>query len=235
MDLAKVLARQSGLTIQVAGLAAQVARAAVMEERRRMARELHDTLAQGFVGIIFQLEAAEAALRRPISQKVQTHLRRARELAHKSLGEARRAVRALRPQSLQDGGLCAALERLLREMTAGTALRAQFHRKGRERPLPRDLEEHLLRISQEALTNTLRHARAASFDACLAFAPDEVQLDLRDDGRGFNPRRSSEGSGLKGMRERADRIGARLRVWSTAGEGTGIRVAWPKRGKENGD
>jgi len=117
-----------------------------------------------------------------------------------------------------------ALEDLLKRMSDGTELRAEFHVSGDERVMPRDREEGLLRIAQESLTNTIKHAKAANFRATLRFGAEKIQLQLADDGRGFDPQAESEGFGLIGMKERVDQMGGQFILRSKPGQGTEILV-----------
>jgi len=227
MELAQALANQAMLVIQFARLSAQNRHAAVLDERNRMARDMHDTLAQGFTGVIVQLEAAEDATKRGLPDEAARHLVRARDLARESLKEARRSVQALRPQALDDIGLGNALEGLFTKMAQGTGLTPSFEFVGQPRPLPLDWEENLFRIGQEVLTNTIRHARASRLTVRLAFAPDEVRLDVTDDGCGFDPSRVGKGYGLLGIKERVQAMGGQLAVRSGDGAGTAIVVTLP--------
>jgi signal transduction histidine kinase len=227
IELAQALAHQATLAIQLTRLAEQSREAAVLQERNRMARDIHDTLAQGFTGIIIQLEAAEDATLRGETTDAANHLRRVSKLAREGLAEARRSVQALRPQALEDRTLPAALARLIQQMTPGSGLRAESGCAGQLRPLAPELEENLLRIGQEALTNTLKHAQADRFKLRLVFGPSEVRLEARDNGRGFDPARANSGFGLTGMKERVSRIGGRLTIESAPGQGTTILVAVP--------
>ena len=177
-----------------------------------MARDMHDTLAQGFTGVIVQLEAAEDATSRGLHDEAGRHLVRARDLARDSLKEARRSVQALRPQALDDVGLGNALESLFKKMTQGTGLTPRSTCWARRDRLPLDWEENLFRIGQEVLTNTIRHANASRLTARLTFAPDEVRLDMHDDGRGFDPSRIGKGYGLLGIKERVQAMGGQLTV-----------------------
>jgi PAS domain S-box-containing protein len=227
MELAQALANQAMLMIQFARLSTQNRHAAVLDERNRMARDMHDTLAQGFTGVIVQLEAAEDATSRGLPDEAATHLVRARDLARDSLKEARRSVQALRPQALDEIGLGNALESLFKKMTQGTGLTPSFAVLGQPRPLPLDWEENLFRIGQELLTNTIRHANASRLTARLTFAPGEVRLDVLDDGCGFDPARLGNGYGLLGIKERVQAMGGQLAVRSAAGDGTSIVVTLP--------
>jgi PAS domain S-box-containing protein len=227
MALAQALANQAMLMIQFARLSTQNRQAAVIDERNRMARDMHDTLAQGFTGVIVQLEAAEDATSRGLPDAAARHLVRARDLARDSLKEARRSVQALRPQVLDDIGLGNALDSLFKQMTQGTGLTPSFAVLGPPRRLPLDWEENLFRIGQEALTNTIRHANARRLTGRLTFAPDEVRLDVIDDGCGFDPARLGKGYGLLGIKERVHAMGGQLVVRSAQGDGASIVVTLP--------
>jgi signal transduction histidine kinase len=208
-------------------LSVQSRQSAVTAERNRMARDIHDTLAQGFTGVIVQLEAVEEAMSRNQAVKASGHLERAGELARESLREARRSVQALRPQALEEKQLSEALKDLIQRMTSGTTVSAEFTLQGEQQKLPPEWEANLLRIGQEVLTNVLRHARAGEFKALLVFDSREIRLDLRDNGCGFDPQRRHEGFGLQGMRERAEGMGGQLTIQSAAGKGTAISIVLP--------
>ena len=230
IELAQALAHQATLAIQLTRLAEQSRQAAVLEERDRMTRDIHDTLAQGFTGIIVQLEAAEDATLRGETTEAANHLRRVSKLAREGLAEARRSVQALRPQALEDRDLLDALNRVITQMTPGSGLRAELGCVGQPRPLAPEQEENLLRIGQEALTNTLQHAGAERFWVRLVFGLREVRLEVSDNGCGFDPARTSGGFGLTGMKERASRLGGRMTIESAPGQGTTIIVALPNGG-----
>jgi signal transduction histidine kinase len=199
----------------------------VIAERNRIARDIHDTLAQGFTGVILQLEAVEEATSQRLVAKAGEHLTRASELAREGLREARRSVWALRPQTLEEKDLCEALRDLIQKLTAGTPVRMEFIVQGKPRDLPMKWEENLLRIGQEVLTNVLRHARASKFETELAFNDEEVRLNLRDNGSGFDPAGTYDGFGLQGMRERVEGMGGQLAIQSAKGEGTTISIVLP--------
>jgi signal transduction histidine kinase len=224
MELAQALAHQAMLAIQVMRLSHESRQAAVVAERNRMARDIHDTLAQGLTGVILQVEAAEEAMARKLAMKVGEHLTRAGELARESLREARRSVRALRPQALDEKDLCEALEDLIQKMTGGTGVRAEFILRGEPRALPPTWDENLLRVGQEVLTNVLRHAHASEFKVHLVFDHEEICLSLRDNGSGFDPAGKHEGFGLHGMRERVEGMGGQLSIQSAKGQGTAISI-----------
>ena len=227
IELGHALVGQMTLAIQLTRLAASGQQAAVLEERNRLAREIHDTLAQGFTGIVIQLEAAEDSLAET-PDGAREHLNRARALARSSLAEARRSVHALRPLALDTDDLAQALARLVQEMTAGAPIQAQVHVYGPARRLSPAIESHLLRIGQEALTNALKYAEARQIRIALTFQPDTVELQVADDGRGFDPQapppRPAGGFGLRGMRERVAQLGGEFSLVSRPGAGTEVRV-----------
>ena len=227
IELTRALAHQATLAMQLTRLSAQSRQSAVMAERNRMARDIHDTLAQGFTGVIVQLEAAGEAMSQSRTARVSDHLNQAGELARESLREARRSVQALRPQALEGKQVSEALKDLIEKMTRGTTVHAEFTLQGNQQKLPPEWEANLLRIGQEVLTNVLRHARASTFNVLLVFDSGEIRLNLRDDGCGFDPKRRHEGFGLQGMRERAEGMGGQLSIESANGKGTMISIVLP--------
>ena len=224
IELTQALAHQVMLALQLNEFAEQGRRAAVVEERNRMARDIHDTLAQGFTGVIVQLEAAEDAISCGSRKEADAHLHRAGELARRSLSEARRSVHALRPQALQEYNFWDALKGTIKNTTVGTALHATFEAKGKIPELPQPWQENLLRIGQEALTNTLKYAHARHFETRLSYKAKELRLELRDDGDGFKINDRHDGVGLSGMRERVEQMGGELEIASSSGQGTKITV-----------
>ncbi|MGC1550993.1 MAG: PAS domain-containing protein [Rhodanobacter sp.] len=227
MELAQTLANHAMLALQLTRLTAVSRESAVVDERNRLARDIHDTLAQGFTGIIVQLEAAEDAKLQGFPNEAAVHCDRARALARESLSEARRSVQALRPQALEKEELFQALRTLFSKMTTGTSTQSQFNMQGKPRQLPRGWDEHILRIAQEALTNVLRHALASHFMGMIAYGSDEVRLELRDTGRGFNVEDKHGGYGLLGIRERVDRMNGQLEIQSASGSGTALLIRLP--------
>jgi PAS domain S-box-containing protein len=227
IELAQALAHQAMLAIQLNEFAEQSQRAAVLAERNRMARDIHDTLAQGFTGVIVQLEAAEDAIACCRRKEADEHLKRASELARRSLTEARRSVHALRPQALQRGNFWDALKGIIKNTTAGTALHTTFELRGKLRDLPLVWQENLLHIGQEALTNALKYAHPHNFETRLSCNTKELRLELRDDGDGFKLKDRHDGVGLTGMRERVEQMGGTLIVTSSRRKGTKIVVELP--------
>jgi signal transduction histidine kinase/FixJ family two-component response regulator len=223
IELAQALAHHVMLATHVAELAEQRRHAVVLEERTRMARDIHDTLAQGFTGVIIQLDTSVEALRDEEPEEAAKHIRRARELARESLIEARRSVHALRQQALEKATFADALRALITNTTAGTSLHSDFQLKGEPHALQPAVEENLLHIGQEALSNALKHACATRFQTRLSFDSDAVRLELRDNGKGFVVDSGNGGGiGLIGMRERAEQIGSTLAVTSKPGKGTKV-------------
>src|SRR5213080_4341500 len=227
IELAQALAHQAMLAIQLNESAEQSRKAAILEERNRMARDIHDTLAQGFTGVIVQLEAAEDAIACCRRNEANEHLQRAGELARRSLNEARRSVHALRPQALQGGNFWEALKGIIKNTTAATALHTTFSLRGKLRDLPLTWQENLLHIGQEALTNSLKYAHPRNFETRLISNSKELRLELRDDGDGFRVKDRHDGFGLAGMRERVEQMGGTLKISSAHGKGTDVLVTLP--------
>ncbi len=204
--------------------------AAVLEERARLAREIHDTLAQGFVGISSQLDAVAMCMPDE-GAPARKHLDMARRMARHSLTEARRSVMDLRASVLEGQDLAAALESGTRLWTAGSGVEVNVEVAGPPGRLPEEMEQHLLRIAQEAVTNVLKHAGASRIWIKLHTEARRLYLRIVDNGRGFEQDGvfSAAGGhfGLLGMRERAERLGGELRLASHPGEGTEVEVTVP--------
>ncbi|WP_406185636.1 sensor histidine kinase [Streptomyces sp. NBC_01006] len=214
-----------------AELAAAERNAGILAERERLAREIHDTLAQGLSSIQLLLRAAERSLAEvgPADPRAAAlaHIAQAREAAQENLAEARRFVRALTPPDLEHGSLAAALERLC---TAAPGPRVRFCLSGPPRVLPTPYEVALLRIAQSALANVVRHARADRAEITLTFMDASVTLDIVDDGSGFDPSSAPSGEGgfgLPAMRSRAETLGGLFTVESAPGQGTAVAVTLP--------
>ncbi|MCC5660194.1 PAS domain-containing protein [Nostoc sp. XA010] len=199
--------------------------ASILEERNRMAREIHDTLAQSFTGILVQVGAATQVLADDI-EATQAHLEIIDELARTGLAEARRSVSALRSQLLEEGNLDSALHRLVTQMRAAADTALIYQIKGTAYPMPAEVENNLLRIGQEALTNAIKYADAGEIRVELVYENTECILRVKDDGRGFGVATISDigGFGLLGMSERAEHLGAQLTIQSQPGQGTEIVV-----------
>ncbi|PYJ41809.1 MAG: hypothetical protein DME86_07195 [Verrucomicrobia bacterium] len=230
VELAQALAHQAMFAVQLDQFAEQSQQAAVLAERNRMARDIHDTLAQGFTGVIMQLEAAEKAIEHRRPKQVGEHLRRARGLARKSLSEARRSVHALRPEALKGGHFWNALKGMIKSITVGTALHPTFELQGKVDQLPPVWQENLLHIGQETLANTIKYAHAHKFGTRLIYDPKELRLEFSDDGDGFKSQNRHDGRGLAGIRERVEQMGGELKIASSRGKGTKITVVLPSNG-----
>lgn len=204
--------------------------AAVLEERNRMAREIHDTLAQGFVGIALQLQAVEKAMP-DAPDKAERHLALAQSMVSHSLVEARRTVWDLRSHALESNDLATAFSHTARQMTEGTDVVAEVRVSGEIRRLPSRIESNALRIAQEALTNAIKHADPKHVLIELDFEAANLQLRVKDDGRGFDTEgvlATADGHfGLLGMRERVEHVGGRLTLLSRPGEGTEVWATIP--------
>ncbi|MFD5103953.1 sensor histidine kinase [Streptomyces cinereoruber] len=225
--LEQALAENAALQAQ---LLLQAREAGVADERRRLAAEIHDTIAQGLTGVVTQLQAASAA---PDRDRAEPHLRRAADLARHSLGEARRSVRNLSPVALEHDALPDALRKTVEEWAERTGVDTRFTVTGTEAPLHDEVAATLLRIAQEALSNTARHSGAARAGVTLSYMGDEITLDVRDDGRGFDPLARPErdgdggGFGLDGMRARVERLTGTVTVETAPGEGTAVSARVP--------
>jgi PAS domain S-box-containing protein len=197
----------------------------ILEERNRMAREIHDTLAQSFTGILLQVGAV-TRVSVDISEATQVYLEMIDELARTGLAEARRSVAALRPQLLEEGNLESALHRLVSQMRSTIDTVLIYETQGTTYSLPADVENNLLRIGQEALTNAIKYACASEIRVELMYSQTQCILRVKDNGRGFGVGSApvSSGFGLLGMSERAERIGAQLAIQSQPGQGTEIIV-----------
>ena len=198
---------------------------AVLGERNRIAREIHDTLAQGYVGISVQLEVMAELLRTNKAEAVAKHLDLTRGYVREGLEDARQSIWALRSQDSGENTLPVRLRRLV-EASGGKNVEASFNIHGAYRALPADTEREFLRVAQEAIQNVKKHARARHLFVQLQYGTGEIALEVRDDGKGFAAGESLPGHyGLTGMRERAAAIGGTLEVTSEPGAGTAVRLS----------
>jgi signal transduction histidine kinase len=238
-----------GVTLLIAGLAMLQARqrlreqrqqramaeaefAAILSERNRVAREIHDTLAQGLVATSLQLRLARKNLREG-HESLSQHLDSAQDLVRDSLQEARNSIWNMRSQVLETGDLPAALHNLLKQMAEGSDIKTEFKVTGNPRRLAPFVENNLLRLGQEGITNAVRHAQASQIGVELDFGEKQFRLSVRDDGQGFNttePPKSNGGFGLVGMRERAKEMQGSLDVRSSPGKGTELVLSVPVTG-----
>jgi signal transduction histidine kinase len=198
----------------------------VLEERNRIAREIHDTLAQVLTGVIMRMETAKVII--PSESKARDVIDQTHQLAHEGLAEARRSVWALRPPVPTPEGLSHTLNRLIQGLIAGIPIQVKCAFQEPPCLIPTEVETNLLRIVQEALINALKHANANAIAIELTFDVRAICLRVQDNGDGFNPdSQSSTGFGLIGMRERVQRLGGQLTIVSQVGQGTEILAVMP--------
>jgi signal transduction histidine kinase len=208
-------------------LASAERKAGVLEERQRLAREIHDTLAQGFASIIVHFERAEQIDSLP-SSPAKPHLDLARSVAREGLEDARRMLAALRPEILEQRALPEALGRVCEDWSRWTGIKANLSITGTPEPMHPDIELTILRAVQEGLTNVSRHAQARTAAVTLSYMEDVIVLDVQDDGRGFVPSSvAANGFGLVGMRERTASLQGSFSIESVPGEGTTISLSLP--------
>lgn len=213
-----------------AELADREREAGMVAERERLARDIHDSLAQGFTSIVMLLEAADAQLDADAAD-VRARIDQARQAARDHLAEARRVVWSLRPGPLQHGALAGALEILVDTTFAATGMQADFRVDGDPTPLPPEQELVLFRAAQETLANAARHADATTVVCTLTYLDDETILDVHDNGAGFDPERTTPspdgGVGLLGLTERVAAAGGRLHIDTAPDRGATITISLP--------
>ena len=233
--LEEMVAENTGLQAQ---LLTQAREAGAGDERQRMAREIHDTIAQGLTGIVTQLEAAQQTAN---DVERERRIDNAKRLARNSLDEARRSVQALRPQALENGRLPEALADEVARWSVTSGVAGKVETTGEARALHPEVEVTLLRVAQEALANVAKHAGASRAGVTLSYMEDVVSLDVRDDGVGFDPAPSGESSagastangspaggfGLIAMRQRVSRLAGNLEIESERGAGTAVSASLP--------
>ena len=206
--------------------------AGVLDERQRMAREIHDTIAHGLTGIVTQLEAAQQTVERP--EERNRHIENAARLARESLVEARHSLEAARPEVLRSSSLPEALASVGRSWSAINDIPVEVTTTGEPVPLHAEIESALLRTAQEALANVQKHASATRVGVTLSFMGDVVALDVRDNGVGFEVSegrvRSNSGFGLTAMRQRVSRVAGTLAIESEPGGGTAVSARVPAIG-----
>ena len=198
---------------------------AVHKERKRMALELHDTVCQAHTGAIMHLELAGDSLGENLA--AQEQLRRALQLVRGSMTEMRCALWDLYPEELQKVDLKSAIEYLVKDLTAGNAVSVQFSFDGMTRRLPLDIEKGLLRISQEALSNVVKHAQAHEVRIELSLDSQRARLCVKDDGNGFRPESNPGSFGLTSMQDRTKALGGVWTIRSEPGRGTEVHASIP--------
>ncbi|WP_440106860.1 sensor histidine kinase [Streptosporangium sp. H16] len=203
--------------------------AGVLSERQRMAREIHDTIAQGLTAILTQLEVAENVI--DDVPAARSRLNTVRGLARDSLNEARRSVLAMRPAPLEEAQLATALEDVAATWSQTSGVPVPVSVTGDARPLHAEVEMTLLRVAQEALANVGKHASASRVAVTLSYMEDVVVLDVRDDGSGFDPEKVEPsiagGFGLVAMRQRVTRLAGDFEIETALGQGTGVSATVP--------
>jgi two-component system, NarL family, sensor kinase len=220
------------MAIERARLFARSAQFGAAEERNRLAREIHDTLAQGLTAIALQLETADALLETN-SERARQALQQGLALARANLEEARRSVLDLRAAPLEGRTLAEALTTLAKEYADKGNLKLKLDLIGDHRSLPLRIEAGLYRIAQEALTNVFRHANAKHVTVQLAVDPQQIKLIVDDDGRGFEPDNvPKDRYGLIGLNERVKLLGGSLQLCSSPGKGTWVEAVIPLEPKQ---
>jgi signal transduction histidine kinase len=200
--------------------------AATLAERNRLARDVHDTVAQDLAGIVLRLDIAEEACSRKSGEAL-NHIARARELARSTLGEIRRSLLALSPSQIETRDLADSIRGLVDRLRSETSIRLEFSVSGTPRRVDPAIEENLFRIAQQAIANALQHSAASAIRVVLDFRGRALRLRVSDDGRGFVVSSSRGGFGLRSMRERARKLGGKLLVASRPGKATLVEADIP--------
>ena len=194
-----------------------------LTERQRLARDIHDTLAQHFTSIVMHLSAAKYSN----PESVQAEVQQAEDAAREGLDEIRRIVWDMRPEQIEKASLVEAVEELAARWSAENSVLVKMKVTGTPRSLPSSAETALLRISQEAMHNIIKHAQAKNVNITFSFMEDVFVMDIADDGLGFDPSKASDGFGLKTMRDRIEELSGIFTIESEQGRGTAIAVSLP--------
>jgi signal transduction histidine kinase len=236
IDLVQTMADQAALAIEAARLREQAKTSAAAEERNRLARELHDSVTQNLYSVTLYAEAAARLLAVDQTQQAAEHLRNLRDTSQEALREMRLLIFELRPMDLQKMGLAGAIQARLQAVETRGGIQAELRQEGVEfAPLvPQSVQEELYHIAQEALNNTLKHSRAQHVTVSISYGAHLTRLQVQDDGVGFAMEEAAEGGGLglRGMRERVERIRGCLNIESAPGQGATITVEAPGDGAE---
>lgn len=226
LELVSTLTNQAALALQMAELAEEAKQAVVLEERNRMAGEIHDTLAQAFTGISIQVGMAQKLVTASPNDTYQI-LDRVLSLAQTGLAEARRSVWALHPTADEYADLARNLQVCLHRQTGGLPMQVELELFGTPCPVPAVVGHNLLRIAQEGINNAIKHARATQLRVRLIYKATTIGLSIQDNGRGFEPNSENGGFGLMSMSERASRISGQFTLRSQPGQGAEIHVKAP--------
>jgi signal transduction histidine kinase len=229
--LARAIANQAAIALENARLYQQAQRLAALEERSRLARELHDSVTQALFSMTMHTRAAEMAIERERTDPdgaMAQNLRALGELTRGALAEMRALIFELRPRALQEEGLVAALRKQAAAIAAREGLRVEVEAPEARVPLAPVIEEHLYRLAQEALHNVVKHACASRVLVRVEVGSQDLRLEVRDDGVGFDPQAVPAGRlGLHTMAERSHQLGGNIEIQSCPGQGTSVRVVMP--------
>jgi signal transduction histidine kinase len=228
-ELALAIARQAAVALENARLHERARQVAALEERERLARDLHDSVTQSLYGASLYAEAATRALADGDLEPAGTNLGEVRSTLQEALGEMRLLLFELRPPLLDELGLAGALKARLQAVEARAGLETEFTDHSAGQPLGQSTEQELFRVAQEALNNVLKHAHATRVGLCLDLSETGVVLQITDNGIGFTPELDGAGGfGITGMRERIERLHGTLRIDSSPGNGTCVQAAVPR-------
>ena len=229
-DLALAIGRQAAVALDNAQLHERARLAAALEERERLARDLHDSVTQSLYGASLYAEAASRALAEGDVEPAGANLKELRETLQEALGEMRLLLFELRPPLLDELGLAGALRARLQSVEARAGLVTDFQDSSDGQRLAEGTEQELFRVAQEALNNVVKHAHATRVDLRLQVSEAAVALEIADNGMGFAPEFDGAGGfGLAGMRQRIERLGGTLRIESSPGNGTRVQAEVPRR------
>ena len=225
MRIMGLFADQAAIAIENARLHQQAEQLAVVKERERIARDLHDSVTQTLYSLSLYVDATQKALQGRKTDKAQKHVHELRKLAREAMLDMRLLIFELHPPILQKEGLAVALKTRLESVEARSGIHTGYHVMT-ERRLPLAIETELYRIAQEALTNVVRHSQADSVNVTLYYGKDRFKMKVQDNGIGFDPEKADEGGGmgLRGIKERVQRMNGKLHVESTPQKGTIIVV-----------
>jgi signal transduction histidine kinase len=228
LEIVRALGQQMALALQLVRLGREAEQTAILEERARIAGEIHDSLAQSFAAISLQTEIAEEKLLGTASPALDP-VSKARELARFGLSEARRSVLTLRPSHVLQLGLHHAVEQLAQRTRVPGAIECTVRVDGRPKRLDAALEHQAFRIIQEAVNNAVRHAKPSQIKLSLHFKRSKLSVKVEDNGIGMtrNTSKTSEGFGLFTMRERTEKFGGTFETSSRRGKGTKVTASFP--------